>query len=130
MNWEKERRRQALDTIAFERPARLILRGSSSQWQLPAGISLGTRLHDLEQRNKRAFTLAGFGWDYGGVIVDWGDGVLDRKLHGVKLYLDPGPSQYGMPAYGEVLGDRDYQSNIPAMQTLDPQVYQIYIDFE
>jgi len=29
-----------------------------------------------------------------------------------------------------VLGDRDYSSGTPAMQALNPRVYQIYIDFE
>src|SRR4051795_11259060 len=56
------------DTVARARPARLVLRGRQSQWHLPADVSLGTRLRELERRNGRAFTLAGFGWDYGGAI--------------------------------------------------------------
>jgi len=31
---------------------------------------------------------------------------------------------------GRVLGDRDYPSSHEAMQTLDPRVYQIYMEFE
>jgi hypothetical protein len=118
------------DTVTRSRPARLVLRGTQSRWQLPTGISLGTRLRDLERRNGRAFTLAGFGWDYGGVIVDWKGGVLAHELPGVKLYLDPGAGQSGTSAYAEVLGDRDYASSVPAMQALDPAVYQIFVDFE
>jgi hypothetical protein len=118
------------DTVTRSRPARLVLRGAKSRWQLPAGISLGTRLRDLEGRNRRGFTLAGFGWDYGGVILDWKGGALARVLPGVRLYLDPGPSQYATPAYGEVLGDQDYASTAPAMQRLNPAVHEIFIDFE
>jgi hypothetical protein len=118
------------DTVALARPARLILRGSRSQWQLPGGISLGTRLRDLERQNRRPFTLAGFGWDYSGVVVEWGGGRLADELPGVKLYLDPGPSQYDAAAYRDVLGDRDYRSSLPAMQALDPRVYQIFVEFE
>ncbi|HUR94036.1 MAG TPA: hypothetical protein VMY76_05605 [Gemmatimonadales bacterium] len=118
------------DTVARARPARLALRGTKSAWRLPGGISLGTTLRELERRNGRAFLLAGFGWDYGGVIASWDNGTLDRELPGVKLYLDPGASRYETPAYREVLGDRDYRSSLPAMQSLDPRVYQIYIDFE
>ena len=118
------------DTVAHARPARLLLRGTRSQWHLPAGISLGTTLHNLERLNGRGFVLAGFGWDYGGVILDWGGGTLARDLVGVTLYLDPGANQYGTQAYGDVQGDRDYRSSLPAMQTLDPRVYQINIDFE
>ncbi len=118
------------DTVARARPARLVLRGRQSRWHLPAGVSLGTRLHELEQRNGRAFTLAGFGWDYGGAIVNWADGALAAQLPGVHLYLDPGAAQYQTPIYHEVLGDRDYSSSTPVMQALDPQVYQIFIDLE
>lgn len=118
------------DTVARAHPARLVLRGRQSRWHLPAGVSLGTRLRELEQRNGRAFMLVGFGWDYGGAIVNWADGALGAKRPGVHLYLDPGPAQYQTPIYHEVLGDRDYSSRTPAMQALDPQVYQIVIDLE
>jgi hypothetical protein len=118
------------DTVAYARPARLVLRGTRSQWYLAAGISLGTTLHDLERLNGREFVLAGFGWDYGGAILDWRGGALARELPGVMLYLDPGPGVYETQAYGAVLGDRDYRSSLPAMQALDPRVFQINIDFE
>src|SRR5262245_16371737 len=118
------------DTIAHARPARLVLRGTKSRWHLPKGISLGTTLQGLERLNGREFVLAGFGWDYGGVILDWGGGALAQELPGVTLFLDPGADQYGTPAYRDVLGDRDYRSSIPAMQKLDPRVREINIDFE
>jgi hypothetical protein len=118
------------DTVNRSRPARLILRGSRSRWQAGPGVSLGTSLEELERLNGRPFTLAGFGWDYGGVIVDWGGGTLDSSLAGVKLYLDPGPAQYESAPYSQVLGDRDYSSSVPAMRQLNPRVAQIFVDFE
>jgi hypothetical protein len=118
------------DTIGRKGPARLVLRGARTRWELPGGITLGTTLRGLEKRNGREFVLAGFGWDYSGVILDWGGGELAHALPGVTLYLDPGPSQYQTLAYREVLGDRDYRSSLAAMQALDPRVYQIFVDFE
>jgi len=118
------------DTVARRQPARLILRGSKSRWQFGPGISLGTSLQDLERMNGRPFTLAGFGWDYAGVVTDWKGGALDSTLAGVKLYLDPGPAQYESAPYSQVLGDRDYSSSLPAMQQLSPRVAQIFVDFE
>jgi hypothetical protein len=118
------------DTVTLSRPERIILRGSRSQWTLGPGISLGTTLQDLERLNGRAFTLAGFGWDYAGVITDWKSGALDSTLTGAKLYLDPGPDQYQSPAYSQVMGDRDYSSSLPPMQQLNPRVGQIFVDFE
>ena len=98
------------DTISRSGPSRLILRGSRSQWTVGPGITLGTSLKELERINGRPFTLAGFGWDYAGVITEWGGGTLDSALAGVKLYLDPGPAQYHSLPYSQVLGDRDYSS--------------------
>lgn len=118
------------DSVNRRRPARLILRGSQSRWQVGNGISLGTSLQDLERLNGRAFILAGFGWDYAGVVTDWKGGALDSALVGVKLYLDPGPGQHESAPYSQVLGDRDYSSALPAMQQLNPRVGQIFVDFE
>jgi hypothetical protein len=118
------------DTVSRSRPARLILRGSRSRWTVGPGISLGTSLQELERINGRPFTLAGFGWDYAGVITEWGGGTLDSALAGVRLYLDPGPAQYESSDYSQVLGDRDYSSSLPPMQRLNPRVAQIFADFE
>jgi hypothetical protein len=118
------------DTLARKNPSRLILRGSRSRWQAGPGVSLGTSLKELEQLNRGPFTLAGFGWDYAGVVTDWKAGALDSALAGVKLYLDPGPAQSQSSAYSQVLGDRDYSSSLDAMQQLNPKVGQIFVDFE
>jgi hypothetical protein len=118
------------DSVNRRRPARLILRGERTQWQLDRGISLGTNLQELERLNGRPFTLAGFGWDYAGVITDWKGGALDSTLAGIKLYLDPGPAQYESKPYSQVLGDRDYSSSLPPMQQLNPRVATIFVDFE
>ena len=118
------------DTVARAQPARLVWRGPSSLWQLPGGISLGSSLREIEGKNDRPFTLAGFGWDYSGVVVDWAGGALDAGLPGVRLYLDPGPAHYESAPYGKVLGDRNYSSANEHMQSQNPGVYQIFMDFE
>jgi hypothetical protein len=118
------------DTTGRRHPARVILRGERSRWQVGPGISLGTSLEDLERLNGRPFSLAGFGWDYAGGVIDWKGGALDSALAGVRLYLDPGPSQYESVPYSQVVGDREYLSSLPAMQQLNPRVAQIFIDFE
>jgi hypothetical protein len=110
--------------------SRVVLRGERSRWMLPRDISLGTRLSDLEEKNGRPFRLAGFGWDYAGVIVSWDGGALDSILGpSVKLYLEPRVEERAGPEYSSVLGDRDFASNLPAMRTLNPRIYQIFVDF-
>ena len=118
------------DSVSRRSPARFILRGSRSMWQTAEGISLGTTLQELERLNGRPFMLAGFGWDYGGVVTDWGGGTLESALGDVKLYLDPGSEQYQSAPYSQVLGDRDYSSALRPMQQMNPKVSQIFVDFE
>jgi hypothetical protein len=118
------------DTVNLQGPTRIVLRGNRSLWQASRGVSLGTTLKELERLNGRPFTLAGFGWDYAGVIIDWKGGALDSALTGIKLYLNPVPEQHQSTAYAQVLGDRDYSSSAAAMQQLDPKVTQIFVDFE
>jgi hypothetical protein len=118
------------DSVRRSRPTRFILRGSRSLWQTAEGISLGTTLQELERLNGRPFTLAGFGWDYGGVVIDWAGGALHTALAGVKLYLDPGPEQYRSAPYSQVLGDRDYSSSLKPMQQMNPKVSQVFVDFD
>jgi hypothetical protein len=117
------------DTATRSLPSRIILRGERSRWHVGPGISLNTTLADLERLNGQPFTLAGFGWDYAGVITSWNGGALDSSLAQVKLYLDPGPMQYGSEPYQKVLGDQDYASDLPAMKQLSPKVRTIFIDF-
>ena len=118
------------DTVKRARPARLILRGGRTRWSLNGGVSLGTSLPELERLNGGPFKLAGFGWDYSGVVYDWSRGRLDSLLPGVKVYLDPGPKAYESAPYKQVLGDTEYSSDLPAMHQLSPAVYQIFVDFE
>jgi hypothetical protein len=118
------------DTVGRRRPARIIIRGERSKWQVGPGVSLDTSLAGLERLNGKPFTLAGFGWDYAGVVTGWNGGALDSSLAGVKLYLDPGAAQYESAPYSQVLGDRDYSSDLPAMQQLSPKVRTIFVDFE
>ena len=117
------------DTVGRRVPSRLILRGDSSRWSLKPGITLGTTLERLEQLNGRPFTLAGFGWDYSGVVLDWRGGDLATSVRNAKVYLSPPPSKYSTPAYSRVLGDKDYASDLPALRELRPAVYQIFYDF-
>jgi hypothetical protein len=118
------------DTVERRRPARLVLRGAGSRWRLPGGVSLGTPLGELERLNGRPFVLAGFGWDYEGVVVDWQGGALAGRLGAsVHLYLAPA-GERATPAYRTLLGDREFSSALSEMRQLDPRVYQIFVDFD
>lgn len=124
------------DSSARTRISMLRLRGTHSAWRVAPGVSLGTSLTELERLNGRPFTLTGFGWDYSGTVTSWNGGALDTLWGGrnrtdgghvgVRLDYAPGRSQ-SQAVLGQVLGDRDYSSSLPAMRTINPVVYDLFV---
>jgi len=111
-------------------PAYAILRGEKSLWQLPHTVTLGTTLHELEEWNGRPFLLAGFGWDYAGVVLSWNGGALDSLLgQDTKLYLTPPPSERPDSLYAQAMGDRPFSSSSHPMRAMNPKVYRIQVEF-
>jgi hypothetical protein len=119
-------------------PKEVRLSGESSVWRTAESISLGTTLSQIEQLNASPFKLAGFGFDYAGTVVDCDRGRLtmlgcsgnsERALKGrlVVMRLRPGANATGAPEYRQVLGDHVFSSGHPAMQALNPRVYQMIV---
>jgi len=114
-------------------PASAQLSGAKSRWKTAHSISLGTSLKDLERLNGRPFKLTGFGWDYSGTVTSWENGSLAAAFAGghgrVIIRLDSPTSESADKDVDQVLGDRDFPSNHPVMQKLNPTAYQIIVMF-
>jgi hypothetical protein len=121
-------------------PKEIRLTGDSSVWRTREGISLGSTLREIEHLNGYPFKLAGFAFDAGGTIVDCGRGRLTmlgctgggdsdrgRQTRRVVVRLTPDAAKYAAPEYRQVIGDRIFSSGHPAMQALDPRVYQMIV---
>jgi hypothetical protein len=96
-------------------------------------VGIGTDLRTLEALNGRPFHLSGFAWDYSGTISAFDGGHLDTLWGGgpdvaptVMLRLSPAA---GAPdsLFSQVIGDREFSSQHPAMVALNPRVYQILL---
>jgi len=115
-------------------PKRIQLTGERSLWRTRHGISLGTRLKELERINGKPFVLTGFSWDYEGTVVSWEGGKLEREFEkdGRVVLLrmsDQTDSGVSGEDAGSVAGDRDFPSSNQVMQKINPKVYQIIIEF-
>jgi hypothetical protein len=110
-------------------PRSVTISGSRSRWHAVHGISLGTSLKELERLNGRPFKLAGFGWDYSGTVTSWEKGALAAELDGgdgrVILRLDSPTPEAVDKDVAQVQGDRDFSSDHPVMQKLNPTCYQV-----
>ena len=111
-------------------PKTWLMVDGESRWRGYRDIGLATDLRTLERLNGRPFVLAGFDWDYGGTVLDWRGGQL-APTHTehcrliVRLEPSPGASR---DLVDQVVGDRDFSSDHPAMRALNPLVYQIILE--
>jgi hypothetical protein len=121
------------DSLARSHPRSILVSATRSTWRVYPGVGIGTDLRTLEALNGRAFHLSGFAWDYSGTITAFDGGHLDTLWGGspdvaptVMLRLSPAP---GAPdsLFSQVIGDREFSSQHPAMVALNPRVYQILL---
>jgi hypothetical protein len=101
-----------------------------SRWRGYRDVGIGTDLRTLERLNERPFALAGFAWDYGGTVVDWRGGRLGAIASPrCRLIVRLGPPP-GAPRdlVDQVIGDRDFPSDHPAMRALNPSAYQVILE--
>lgn len=115
-------------------PWRIQVTGDSSRWRVGPDITLGTTLVELAELNGRPFQLTGFGWDYGGTVMGWDQGALEQALLGgngrVILRLAPDSAARASAGTREVTGDAVFRSDAPAMERLNPAVYQIIVEYD
>jgi len=107
----------------------VVIDSPNSPWHTEAGIKVGTTLKALEKLNGHPFTLSGFDWDYGGMVLSWGDQGKLREIFqtkgGLSLQLAPPVGFKG--DYNAVTGDGTFSSDNPAMQKLNPEVTTIQV---
>jgi hypothetical protein len=102
-----------------------------SEWRAPNGIRIGTALAEIERTNGKPFKLAGFGWDYGGNVLSFEKGALDKPQPGgciVGLTFNF-PDDIPSAAQEKVSGDIELLSNNPAVRAVKPAVSSIFIGY-
>lgn len=116
-------------------PSAVRIRSAGSSWETPHGLRIGLDLQSVEEINGRPFELTGFGWDYSGTVVSWEDGHLEAppgapcriiaRLSPARTGDDPDLRQ----AYRQMVGSFSHSSEHPAMQLLNPTIYELLLWF-
>jgi hypothetical protein len=123
------------DTVGERYPAWVSVRGDQSRWRTPAGITLGTELRSIETLNAGPFRLLGFGPDVAGTVMSWSNGRLETQDAGtcrLRLRLRVAWERTGdgrSPLFRQLRGEREFSSGHPAMQSLNPSVYELFIQY-
>ena len=123
------------DTAGKRNPEWVSVRGDGSRWRTPAGVSLGARLRMLETLNAGPFRLLGFGTDVSGTVMSWSNGRLAAgDSAGCRVRLRLGfareHTRDGRSSLvRQLIGEREFSSGHPAMQSLNPSVYELFLQY-
>jgi len=113
------------DTVNLRYPKSVTLRGSQSVWHTAEGVTLGTSVDQLQKLNTKPFEFNGFGWDYGGQVVNWHGGAMARDT-AIGIRLDA-LHLFDNKPYRSVMGDKKVSSANRLARELRPYVGEIDI---
>ncbi|HRF59059.1 MAG TPA: hypothetical protein PLH94_03985 [Fimbriimonadaceae bacterium] len=105
------------------------IREAKSRWRTAKGIGMGTSLETLERLNGRAFTMSGFGWDYGGYIQSWRKGNLQRGMARTSVRLDPSRVE-AVGNFAAISGERTISSDNSLVRKAKPIVSEILVNLD
>jgi hypothetical protein len=121
------------DAIGRRQPDVISKLATQGRWHTSSGITLGTDLKTVEKLNGRPFRLAGLAFDLQGTVLSWSGGRLETEnsanCHvGIRLRVEsPRNRSAGAALERQVIGDKEFSSGHPAMQALNPTVYELLI---
>jgi hypothetical protein len=120
------------DIPARRNPRVVRVTAQNSKWQTPNGLKIGLDLRGAEKLNGRAFRIAGFGFDGSGTVTSW-DGQLASGTTSpceMRARFNDLPSGSSTQAsYRQVIGDRIFSSGHPALQTLNPKLSLLWLEY-
>lgn len=113
------------DTVNLRYPKSVTIRGSESVWHTAEGVTLGTTVDQLQKLNAKPFEFNGFGWDYGGQVVNWHGGAMARDSS-IAIRLDA-LHLFDNKPYRSVMGEKKVSSSNRLARELRPYVGEIAV---
>jgi hypothetical protein len=94
-------------------------------WHTATGVTLGVTVDELQKLNTKPFEFNGFGWDYGGQVINWHGGAMSRDT-AIAIRLDA-LHLFDNKPYRSVMGDKKVSSSNRLARELRPYVGEIEI---
>jgi hypothetical protein len=108
--------------VDAKRPALVRITGDTtgvSDWKTTDGITIGTPITEVERLNGQPFEISGFGWDYGGMVINWNGGKLGEAL-GLTFQTSD-----DKPVADRILGEGGHLSSEPDVVAAGPKVSRL-----
>ena len=108
-----------------ERPESIVAGAAATDWVRGDGVRVGLDLAGLAALNGRSFVMSGFGWDYGGTVLDWNGGAIapDGRQAGFVRLCAPESSQ-ALDHDQYPMGEAGVDSDLPVLRDHPPSVCQ------
>jgi hypothetical protein len=117
------------DHKARAKPSTVRVNGKS-QWAIDNGLRIGASITEVEALNRKPFRLYGFGWELGGVMLDWLDGALSRLPGGCSVQIRFGITDQQQPTAGHpAFGENELVSSNTAVRALAPTVLEFALSY-
>lgn len=102
-----------------------MVKEASSVWSGPGGVRIGDGVGKVQDANGGVFEISGWGWDYGGTVVDWKGGRLAQTALECRTIIRFGKD----PANNDksILGETPHASDEPAVRAANPEVSELSI---
>ncbi|HOZ69229.1 MAG TPA: hypothetical protein PLB49_11920 [Chitinophagaceae bacterium] len=91
----------------------------SALYHTDKGLKLKSGFNELLRLNGKKISFMGFGWDYGGTITSYNEGLLENTPLRYEIDLSKAPSEEEM----SVFGDTPLDSDMPLVKKLVPDIY-------
>lgn len=123
--------RRRLEVVFFDealrQPSSISVTGRQSDWTFD-GFRLGDGIDRFTAANGKPFELAGFEWDYGGIVHNWG-GKGALEAHDVQCGLSArfAPSVRQLPE--ALVGDVVLKSNQPQLRRVRPVAVELSMNW-
>lgn len=106
-------------------PESIVVGAEATDWVRGDGVRIGLDIPALAALNGRSFVLTGFGWDYGGTVVDWNGGAIapdGRQAGFVRLCAPESSDALDHRQYP--MGEAGVDSDLPVLRDHPPRVCQ------
>ncbi len=106
-----------------EHPTSVVANDTATDWVRGDGVRIGLDVAALAALNGRAFVFTGFGWDYGGAVVDWKGGAIapDGSPPGFVRLCPPASSE-PLATNAYPTGDGEFSSDLAVLREHPPTV--------
>src|SRR5262245_51897178 len=102
--------------------------GHKGVWVMDNGLKVGSTIAEVEAINGKPFRLYGFGWEMGGMQLDWLDGKLAKLPGGCTLQVRFGIPDQTAPAAGHpAFGENELETSAASVLALSATGRELYI---